>query len=332
LTVTFAAPKVAHVLLPASAAVGDVVVADLGIPAELLDRAEGQLHLTTAEDFCGALPPRPRTSHKGDFGHAIIVAGSEGKTGAAILAARGAVRSGAGLVTVATPGRWVPTVDLGSLESMTFALSEASEGGLALASVDEILDCAVGKQVLAVGPGLGTEPSTQAVIKTILRKSEVPVVLDADGINAFAGNVDELGSIDGPRILTPHAGELARLLGIETGEIQADRVGRVQEAANRSRSVVVLKGNQTLIAEPEGTVWINPSGNSGMATGGTGDVLTGIITGFVSQGLDLTMAARLGVFVHGVSGDLCLESLGQEGLTAGDLLGELPAAFESIRS
>jgi NAD(P)H-hydrate epimerase len=331
LTVTFGAPKIAHVLLPAAAAVGDVVVADLGIPTELIDRAAGDLHLLTDETMAGHLSPRPLASHKGDFGHAVIVAGSVGKAGAAILAARGAVRSGAGLVTVATPAAVAQTVDLGSLESMTLPLSTDEGGGLSEETAGEILEFARGKQVLSVGPGLGTAPSTVRVIRSIVVGAEIPVVLDADGLNAFAGSADQLAEGGEGRVLTPHPGELARLLGVTTEEIQRDRVASARTAASQTRSVVVLKGHQTLIADPAGSVFINPTGNPGMATGGTGDVLTGVLTGLLSQGLDLVTAACLAAFVHGSAGDHGMVESGQEGLTAGDLLEHLSAAFRQIR-
>lgn len=331
LTVTFAAPKIAHVFPPAAEAVGEVAIADLGIPTDLIDRADGDLHLLTDELLAGHLSPRPPASHKGDYGHAVIMAGSVGKAGAAILAARAAVRSGAGLVTVAAPEPVAQTVDLGSLESMTLPIRIGEGGGLSKQSVDELLVFAGDKQVLAVGPGLGMDPSTVQVVRTVVTRAEIPVVVDADGLNAFAGATEMLAEGGEDRVLTPHPGELARLLGTTTEEIQGDRLASARAAAIQTRSLVVLKGHRTLIAEPGGTVFVNPTGNAGMATGGTGDVLTGMLTGLLCQGLDVTTAACLAVYLHGLSGDLAVVENGHAGLTASDLLRHLPAAWRRIR-
>jgi NAD(P)H-hydrate epimerase len=235
-------------------------------------------------------------------------------------------------VTVATPASLAQTVDLGSLESMTLPLSADPDGGLSEGSGEEILEFSRGKQVLAVGPGLGTAPSSVRVIRSIVARAEIPVVLDADGLNAFVGATDELVDSEAGRVLTPHPGEMARLLGVTPAEVQRDRVASARAAASLMRSVVVLKGNQTLIADPAGTVFINPTGNPGMATGGTGDVLTGILTGLLSQGIEMTTAACLAVYVHGGAGDRALEERGPEGLSAGDLLEHLSDAFCQIRS
>ena len=331
LTVTFGAPKVPHVLLPAAGSVGQVVVADLGIPPGLIAEAAGDLHLLTEEDLSGYLAPRPAASHKGDFGHALIVAGSVGKSGAAILAARAAVRSGAGLVTVAAPEPIVQTVELGSLESMTLPLAVGDGGGLDPRTVDEILDFSRDKRALAVGPGLGIHDSTAAAVRAIVAGCDLPLVLDADGLNAFEGAIDDLSAAACTRVLTPHPGELARMVGQSVSEIQADRVLSVRDAARRSGAVVVLKGAQTLVASPSGGVYINATGNPGMASGGTGDVLTGILVGLLAQGLDAMSAACLSVWVHGAAGDGALEGRGTLALTAGDVLTALPAALQELQ-
>ncbi|HYU31648.1 MAG TPA: NAD(P)H-hydrate dehydratase, partial [Thermoanaerobaculia bacterium] len=276
LTVTFAAPKVAHVLPPAAEAVGELVIADLGIPPRLVDEVEepaGRLYLLVGEELAGLLPPRERSGHKGDYGHALLVAGAPGKAGAAILAARGAVRAGAGLVTIGVPEPILPTVDLGSIESMTLGLPAGSSGLITEEAADRVLDAAKGKAVLALGPGLGQEPDTVASIRRIVREAPLPVVADADAINAFAGRAGELKDRPDATVLTPHPGELGRLLGVKTAEIQADRVAAARRAAAETGAFVVLKGSLTLVAAPGGDVWINPTGNPGMATGGSGDVL-----------------------------------------------------------
>jgi hydroxyethylthiazole kinase-like uncharacterized protein yjeF len=331
LTVTFAAPKVPHVLLPAASAVGEVVVADLGIPPQLIDEAAGDLYLLTREELADTQGSRPVTSHKGDYGHCVLLAGSMGKSGAAILAARAAVRGGAGLVTVATPAALVKTVDLGSLESMTLPVEMDPQGGLAGTAVEQLLEFVRDKQVLAIGPGLGTEESTIQVVRDLINRCEIPIVLDADGLNAFSGALDRIGAGGGPRVLTPHPGELARLLGSTASEVQEDRVARAREAAARSGSVVVLKGAQSLVAAPDGAVFVNPTGNPGMATGGTGDVLTGLIAAFLAQGHDPLVAACLGVYVHGAAGDRVADELGEVSLAAGDLLNSIPDALQQLR-
>jgi NAD(P)H-hydrate epimerase len=320
LTVTFAAPKIAHVFPPASESVGELVVTDLGIPPELVDEAVeegGPLHLLVGEELSGLLREREPGTHKGDYGHALILAGSPGKAGAAILAARAAVRAGAGLVTAAVPEAILDVVDLGSIESMT----------LPLRALDDVLDAVEGKSVLALGPGLGQERETVEAVRRIAREVALPLVLDADGINAFAGRVADLAGRSAETVLTPHPGELGRLLGVPAAEVQADRLAAVRRAAAEAEAVVVLKGYRTLVATPGGEVHVNPTGNPGMATGGTGDVLTGLIAGLLAQGLGALDAARLGVYLHGRAGDLAAARTGETALAAGDLLTYLPAAF-----
>jgi ADP-dependent NAD(P)H-hydrate dehydratase / NAD(P)H-hydrate epimerase len=335
LTVTFGAPKVAHVLPPAADAMGDLVVADLGVPARLIDDLDepgGRLYLSTAEDLAPLLPARPPDGHKGDFGHAVVLAGSPGKSGAAILASRAAVRAGAGLVTAAVPEPILQTVDLGSIESMTLPLPAAASGQIAAAAVDAALAFLAGKSSLALGPGLGQEPETAAAIRRLIAAAPLPLVLDADGVNAWAGRAGELGRIlDGREaILTPHPGELGRLLGMPTADVQADRLAAARRAARLACAVVVLKGRRTLIAAPEGDVHVNPTGNVAMATGGTGDVLTGILAALLAQGLAALDAARLGVYLHGLAGDLAVEAAGPRGFAAGDLVEHLGAAFRRL--
>jgi hydroxyethylthiazole kinase-like uncharacterized protein yjeF len=333
LTVTFAAPKMAHIFPPASDAVGELIVADLGIPPELVDEVEeagGALYLLREEELVDLLPRRELGTHKGDYGHVLIVAGSPGKSGAAILAARAAVRAGAGLVTAAVPEPVVSVVDLGSIESMTLPLPAGASGQLTAAAADRVLAAAEGKSVLALGPGLGQEEGTAEAIRRIVLETTLPLVLDADGLNAFAGRASELAGRGIDTVLTPHPGELGRLLGIPTAEVQADRIGSARRAAAETGAVVVLKGYRTLVATPEGEVNVNPTGNPGMASGGTGDVLTGLIAGLIAQGLEVLDAALLAVYLHGLAGDLAAAEAGEAGMTAGDLVGFLPAAFQEL--
>jgi ADP-dependent NAD(P)H-hydrate dehydratase / NAD(P)H-hydrate epimerase len=286
--------------------------------------------LLMGEELAELLPAREPGTHKGDYGHALLVAGSNGKAGAAILAARSAVRAGAGLVTVAVPEPIVQTVDLGSIESMTLELPSSPAGQITEAAADAVLEAAEGKAVLALGPGLGQEPGTAAAIRQIVLDSLLPLVLDADGLNAFAGRAGELALRRSETVLTPHPGELGRLLDIPTAEVQADRIAAARRAAEETEAIVVLKGSLTLVASGR-AVFVNPTGNPGMATGGTGDVLTGLIAGLLAQGLDALDATLLGVYLHGLAGDIAAGFQGEAALTAGDLIDALPEAFRELR-
>ena len=337
-TVTFAAPKVAHVFPPAAEAVGELVVTDLGIPPSLVEEADdedGPLHLLVGAELAGRLPERPADTHKGDYGHVLVVAGSPGKAGAAVMTARAAVRAGAGLVTVAVPEPLLAAVDTASVESMTLALPASPSGQLVRAAVEAVLAAAEGKDVLALGPGLGGEDETAESIREIVRRAGLPLVLDADGLNAFAGRLRELRERAAPTVLTPHPGELGRLLGVAAGEVQADRLAAARRAAAESGATVVLKGNLTLVAAPPsggrpGSVHVSTAGNPGMASGGTGDVLTGTIAALLGWLGTVDDAVPLAVHLHGLAGDLAAAVTGEASLTAGDVIDALPAAFRSL--
>ncbi|MEM7584438.1 MAG: NAD(P)H-hydrate dehydratase [Acidobacteriota bacterium] len=330
-TVTFAAPKVAHCLPPAAEAVGRVVVTDLGIPSFLIDEAPGELHLLTAGELSACLLARPSVSHKGDYGHVLLIGGSPGKAGAMVLAARAAVRGGAGLVTAAVPAPILPTVDGGSVESMTLALPAAHDGELAVEAAAALLTAAEGKRSVAIGPGMGVAAATQRCVRQLCAELTAPLVLDADGLNAFASRLGELAQREGETVLTPHPGEMGRLLGITTAEVQDDRIAAVRRAAETAGAIVVLKGSCTLIAEPGGDIYVNVTGNPGMATGGSGDVLTGLLAALLAQGYEPLTATQLAVFLHGLAGDLVVESAAPEALVAGDLIAALSEAFERLR-
>jgi ADP-dependent NAD(P)H-hydrate dehydratase / NAD(P)H-hydrate epimerase len=330
-TVTFGTPKPAHVLFPAAASTGRLVVADLGVPAELADElAEpaGRGFWTTAEDAAALVLPRAADGHKGTYGHLLIVAGSPGKAGAVVLAARAAVRGGAGLVTVAVPAPLLPVVEAGSLESMTVALPADAAGGLGAGAADAALAFAVGKQAGVVGPGLGTTAGDE--IRSAVLGLERPLVLDADGLNAFAGRLDELAARSAPTILTPHPGELARLLGIPTSDVTADRLAAARAAARQSGALVVAKGAGTLVVTPEGDYHVNSTGNPGLASGGSGDVLAGLLGALLAQGYEPRAAAVLGVYWHGLAADRWAAQVGGPAIPAGDLAAELPAAFVAL--
>lgn len=319
LTVTLGAPKLPLVLPPGDTRAGDLVVADIGIPNDIIEELDGpRIEILTREQMRAVVQPRAREAHKGDFGRVLIVAGSLGKSGAAHLAARGALRSGAGLVTVATPRSVVSIIAALGAEYMTEPLTETPEGTVDYGAVDRVLDLTA--HVIAVGPGLGSGPSTTAFMHALIERSGAPLIIDADGLNAFASEPDRLrGRDDLDVIITPHPGEMARLLGTTTADVQRDRIEAARTFATTHRVHVVLKGHRTVIALPDGDVFINLTGNPGMATGGTGDVLTGVIAGWFSQLLDAEGACTLGVYLHGAAGDLAEADEGEVAMTAVDV-------------
>ncbi|MEM8960538.1 MAG: NAD(P)H-hydrate dehydratase [Acidobacteriota bacterium] len=326
LTVTFAAPKIAHVMPPAADRIGELEVVGLGVSSRLVAEVPGPaIHWVRAAEAAAWSTPRVAESHKGTYGHVLLVGGRTGTSGAVVLMARAAVRGGAGLVTAAVPSSLVPLVDAGSIESMTLALS--ADAAVDDEALDAVLAAAEGKSAVAIGPGMGTEPATRRFVHEAVARLTVPVVLDADGINAYAGQPETLRTREAATILTPHPGELGRLLGISTTEVQAARLEVVREAARRTGCVVVLKGTRSLTAIPAGDIWVNSTGNPGMATGGSGDVLTGLIAALLGRGLDATVAAWLGVYLHGRAGDLAAAHTGEDGLAAADLVDMLPRTF-----
>jgi ADP-dependent NAD(P)H-hydrate dehydratase / NAD(P)H-hydrate epimerase len=323
MTVTLGAPKIPLVFPPADSHAGDLVIADIGIPLPILDELEGQhLELLTRERMREIVPARAADSHKGDFGRVLVVAGSTGRTGAAHLAALGALRSGAGLVTVATPRSCLPIVAAMAPEYMTEPLDETPEGTVDFGAVERVLDMKA--DVIAVGPGLGQGPGTAAFVQALVERSGVPLVLDADALNAFVGDPDRLmGREEVGVIITPHPGEMARLLNTSIEAVQHDRVRHAREFAATHRVHVVLKGHRTLIAAPDGRTFVNLTGNAGMATGGTGDLLTGMIAAWFAQLLDAEAASKLAVYLHGTAGDLAEADEGEVALVAGDMAARL---------
>jgi hydroxyethylthiazole kinase-like uncharacterized protein yjeF len=332
MTVTLSAPKLPLVLPPAEPFAGDVVVAHIGITQEIVDAVEGRrVDLLSPEQMRELVDPRAVDSHKGDFGRVSVVAGSRGKTGAAFLAAMAALRSGAGLVTVATPSSCVPIVASMAPEFMTEALSEGSDGTVAESAIEQILD--MRHDVVACGPGLGRTPGVAALVRQILERTDAPLVLDADALMVLGERPEILsGRDDRHVIITPHPGEMARLAGTTVEDVQAHRLEISAEFAARHSVFVVLKGHRTIIATPDGKLFVNPTGGAGLATGGTGDVLTGIIAAWLAQLLDAEAACRLGVFLHGAAGDLAEADEGQVAMTATSVLGNLGAALRQLLS
>lgn len=336
-TVTFAAPKHGHVLPPACDAVGDLVVADIGIPAEVLLGGSPTVWLVERSDVEAAYGARPAAAHKGTFGHVLVVAGSVGKTGAAVLAGTGALRAGAGLVTVATPAPVSPLVAAARPELMTEPLA-VRDGGLDRErdAVDRVLALARGCDAVVVGPGLGQAPGTQDFVRAFARQCPAPMVIDADGLNALAsGSILRGGGFtatrEAPTVLTPHPGEMARLLNTTAAAVQARRLPTARTLAVKARAVVVLKGQRTLVADPDARVAINPTGNPGMATAGTGDVLAGMIGALLARGRDPWTAAAAAVHLHGAAGDHAARRVGQDAMIASDLLDALPDALRGPR-
>ena len=301
LTVTFAALKRCHLLPPAALHCGEVAVVDIGIPPSALE-AGCDLWWVEAEDAALMLPERAPDAHKGHFGHLLIVAGSTGRGGAVAMAARSAVVAGAGLVTMAVPEPLVPVVDGACLEAMTHPLAADRDGGVAVPDgLEPLLDRMT---AVATGPGMGTGDGAARTLEWLLERWPGPLLLDADAVNLLAGRPERLAGRGVPPVLTPHPGELARLLGRPTTEVVGSRLEAAREAAGRSGAVVVAKGFRTIVAAPDGQAWINPTGDSHLASGGSGDVLTGIIAGLLAQGVDPIRAAVVGCWLHGRAGEL----------------------------
>jgi NAD(P)H-hydrate epimerase len=318
-TVTFAAPKLCHIFEPASLYCGEVIVADISIPDIAIEQEPVSLALITADDVLPLVAPRQNATHKGTYGHAAIFAGSPGRSGAAVMSARAAVRSGAGLVSVATDADTARLVHASSIESMTYS---GSNHAALLA----------GKSAVLIGPGLADDEVAYAAVRDLIATLELPLIIDASALNAFAGRPTDLNARALPRIITPHPGELARILETTAAEINAHRIDAVRHAARATSCVVVLKGHQTLVGEPDGHVFVNPTGNPGMASGGMGDVLSGIIVALLARGADPLDAARAAVYLHGLAGDLVAETLGDTGLAAMDVAEMIPHAIQRLRA
>ncbi len=324
-TVTFVSAKRTQVLSPAYSNVGKLTVVPIGTPAQFCEtNPDYRLNLTTPDDIRPLFAKRSENSNKGMYGHVLVVGGSFGKSGAPAMSGLGAYRSGAGLVTVAVPKSALMAVASYRPELMTESLEEKPDAG-------KLLDLAKKMTVLAVGPGLGTEDETVRLVKTLYEEVEIPAVFDADALNALAGSLPHTTKTK-TRILTPHPGEMSRLCGKSIKEVQADRLGAAQRLASTSGATIVLKGDRTVIAFADGEAWVNPTGAPSMATGGTGDVLTGMIAGMVAQHpKEWKKAVIAAVWLHGRCGQLGEEKLGQEAMLATDLLEFLPKAIGEVR-
>ncbi len=334
--VTFTAPRRAH--LGAALSAGPTLITQLGSPVAAI-QSSLNIHAITAADIEPVIARRAPDSHKGSFGHVLVIGGSLGKSGAPAMAAMATLRTGTGLVTVATPRSVLPSVAGYAPELMTEPLPETSEGTIALDALGRLEEIEENKSVVAVGPGLSRHPDSAEFVRLLAAKCRLPLIIDADGLNAFEGKIEELHGRNRPLIITPHPGEMSRLTGLSVPKVQQDRVKVAREFASAHYCIVVLKGHHTVVADPAGSVWVNTTGNPGMATGGTGDILTGMIAGLVAQAVSgnnksdhtkLMLHVVAAVYLHGLAGDLTRDRLGEHSLIATDLLKFLPDAFRVI--
>lgn len=330
MTVALGFPKLGQVIYPGLSYAGELAVADIGIDPRAVEQVGPKTELLEAGEIAWLIPRREPDTHKGRYGHLLVLAGSRGKSGAAILACRSAMRVGAGLVTLAHP-RSLNDIFAGSMvEVMTEPLAEGPEEGwepLDDHNWGRLLDK---KSALLFGPGMGVKDSVRGLLRWLLRHLEIPLVIDADGLNNLAGELDRLASAKGPLVLTPHPGEMARLVGSTSSAVNRDRVGAARSFACENRCYLVLKGARTLIATPEGRVFINPTGNPGMASGGMGDVLAGVLAGLLAQGFEVEDALKLGVYLHGFVADRIAQDKGEIGLIASDVLEGLPRGMKEL--
>jgi ADP-dependent NAD(P)H-hydrate dehydratase / NAD(P)H-hydrate epimerase len=323
-TATFGFAKTGHMLYPGTDCTGELGVVDIGIPTPIVDAIRPKQQLLTSELVSDEYQPRFPNAHKGNTGHLFVIAGSPGKTGAAALTSLSAMRTGAGLVTLGIPVGLNPVLESQVREVMTLPLSETKDGMLHESSEQMILDFLENKKCLAIGPGLGTASGTRTLFFRILQKARIPVVIDADGLTILAENKKVLSSLNVPVILTPHPGEMARLMETTPSEIQKDRIAVSRAFALEYNVHLILKGAGTVIAHPDGSVYINPTGNPGMASGGMGDVLTGMIAGLLTQGYSPEAATHLGVWLHGSAADSLARKKGVVGFLASDVMEEIP--------
>ncbi|MGI5922230.1 MAG: NAD(P)H-hydrate dehydratase [Syntrophomonadaceae bacterium] len=329
-TVTFALPKIGLVLEPGKDYAGTLTVADISIPVALLKDQALKTHLITEAMVKPLIGPRQPESHKGTYGHTLVIGGSAGMTGAVIMSSSAALKAGAGLVTAAVPQSMLPVVETAVTEVMTVPLAQTQQAAISLDALPAIESLLAKVSVCAIGPGMSGYPEANTILRFVLDMAGIPMVIDADGLNALQGDVEILKHRPIPAVLTPHPGEMARLTGKSIDAIQAQRMDIAREFAREFGVILVLKGNKTLVATPTGELFVNLTGNPGMATAGSGDVLCGLISGFISQGLKPQDAAVAGVYLHGRIGDMVSETRGQRGLTAGDLLAGIPEILRQL--
>ncbi len=328
--VTFTAPRPAHIF--GDPTTGPTVISPIGSPDEAIVSALN-LNVITAREVAPLIGPRPADSNKGNFGHVLVVGGSLGKSGAAAMAAFSVLRMGAGLSTVATARSALATVAGFHPELMTEPLLETEAGTISKKALEQIEELAKSKTVVAIGPGISRNSETAECVRTFVGSAKIPIVLDADGLNAFEGRTGELNGNGRSLVITPHPGEMARLAGCSIADVQRDRMKMARTFARDHDLIVVLKGHRTVIAKPNGEVWVNTTGNSGMATGGTGDILTGMVSGMIAQNPERVLEAVIAaVHLHGLAGDVAKESMGEQCMVATDLIKALPEAMRRTQS
>lgn len=323
-TVTFAYAKTGLFIYPAVKYTGEIVVADIGIPESVLDKFDIKNHIIDEYMASDMIPKRYSDSNKGSYGKLLLLTGSTGMTGAGCLAGRAALRTGLGLLYLAVPASVVNIYDSNLIESITLPLEDGNLGYLTRECIEELKSYIDDMDVIALGPGLSTKGDVQDIVYSIIENAKVPLVIDADGINVLSENIEILTKCKVPIVLTPHPGEMARLLNISVDEVQENRIDIACDFSKRWNVVLVLKGSKTIVATPDGRVFINTTGNSGMATGGTGDVLAGIIASFICQGVEPYKSAILSVYFHGLCGDNIAKTRGEHGIIASDLIEEIP--------
>ncbi len=330
MTIALALLKRSHLLYPAAGIMGELQVVDIKISSQAVDSQSLKLCVTEEADLQSWLTKRSADSHKGTYGHVLVIAGSKGKGGAAGLTALAALRTGCGLVTLAIPESCQRALEFHPLEVMTVPAPETDAGMFALSAKKVLLEHCQGKSVVAIGPGLSTEPETVQLLTELLPAINCPLVIDADAINGLAQSPDLISKLRAGTILTPHPKEMSRISGVETGKILEDRIGSATKFAKDHSVTLVLKGAASIIAQPDGSATINPTGNPGMATAGSGDVLTGIIASLIAQGLSSDKAAIAGAYLHGLAGDIFTQAESEASLIAGDLLRTLPESMKRI--
>jgi len=332
LTVTLAAPKIAHVFPPAEDWVGELVVGEISVPPYLFDDDNLKLELVEKKDIQPYFEKRKKDTHKGTYGHLFIISGSFGKTGAAVMAGKAALKMGTGLVTIGTPESCLPMVARPIVELMTEPLPETAERVISAEALEKTITLLKDKDALLIGPGISTHRSTSKYVLSLLPKIKLPAVIDADALNILASEPETLKSLSKPVILTPHPGEFARLVHLSTRDVLERKLELVPAFSKKYGVYLVLKSYKTLISTPEGKVFINPTGNPGMATAGSGDVLSGMIASLVVQEKNLLDAILAAVYVHGLSGDIGAEKLGERSLTAANIINYLPRTLKYLES
>lgn len=329
-TATFALAKIGHYTYPGADYTGKLEIIEIGIPDAVIAAVGPKQFLLTAERIRSGFPQRRADTHKGRTGHLLVVAGSTGKTGAAAMTATAAMRAGAGLVTLGIAESLNPIIEAQVLEVMTAPLPESKRGILADIALDDIKQLTAGKKCLALGPGIGLAAETRSLVKKIIRQFDIPMVIDADGLNNIAGQTQLLKKLKAPVILTPHPGEMARLIETSPAAVQKNRLACARDFATKFGVHVILKGAATVIAHPDGSVYVNSTGNPGMAAGGMGDVLTGVLAGFITQGFSLDAAAHAAVYLHGAAADTLAKAIGPIGYLAGEVMNAIPGEIKKL--